>query len=97
MIDSAKHNILPEAIEGLVATWHSATVLIDCDGIGEVGDRVSVQLQDAYANDVASSGVSVSMVLGGSGALNGTSTQLTDASGKAVFADLKINLAGSFC
>jgi uncharacterized repeat protein (TIGR02543 family) len=57
---------------------------------------VTVQLRDNFGNNVANPGVSVLMTLSsGSGALSGTTTQLTNGSGLATFSDLSINLTGT--
>lgn len=56
----------------------------------------TVQLRDAFGNDVPTSGVSVTMTIAsGTGALSGTTAQLTNASGLATFNDLSIGAAGS--
>lgn len=57
---------------------------------------VVVQLQDANSLNAASNGVPITLALSsGSGTLSGTLTQNTDTSGKATFANLAINLAGT--
>ena len=57
---------------------------------------VVVQVEDPSNNFVAASGIPITLALkSGSGVLNGTLTQNTDATGKATFADLNINLAGT--
>jgi hypothetical protein len=55
-----------------------------------------VQIEDANSNAVPESGVAVTVSLAtGSGTLSGTLTQLTDATGRATFPDLSVNLIGS--
>ena len=55
------------------------------------GRQPVVQLQDASGNEVAQAGVAVTVaVASGSGALAGTATRSTDASGRASFSDLRI-------
>ncbi len=57
---------------------------------------LTVQLKDAAGNDVASSGVLLSIALTtGSGTLGGTTSRATNAAGLATFDDLSINLVGS--
>ncbi len=57
---------------------------------------VVVQAQDSGGVAVATNGVSVSITLtSGTGTLVGTTTQNTDATGKATFGNLSINLAGT--
>lgn len=57
---------------------------------------VTVQLQDAFNNNVPQSGVNVAMGLGsGTGALSGTTPQATNASGLSTFSDLRVNLVGA--
>jgi trimeric autotransporter adhesin len=57
---------------------------------------VTVQLQDGSGDNVPMSGVSITMSLTtGTGALSGTLTQVTNASGLATFNNLSINLTGS--
>ena len=68
--------------------------------IGTAGATLSsvvVQVVDAATgNPVARSGLSITVLLGsGSGILSGTVTRTTDATGKATFNDLSINLAGT--
>ena len=56
---------------------------------------ITVQILDLNNNPATTSGVPVTLALGtGTGTLSGTLTQLTDATGKATFGDLSINLAG---
>ena len=57
---------------------------------------VVVQVEDPSNNFVAISGTPITLALNsGSGTLNGTLTQNTDASGKATFAGLSISTAGT--
>ena len=58
----------------------------------------AVQLQDAFGNAVAQSGVAVTAAIaGGAGALGGTATASTDAAGLATFAGLSISgTAGAY-
>ncbi|MBI4811693.1 MAG: hypothetical protein HY800_09700, partial [Ignavibacteriales bacterium] len=57
---------------------------------------VSVQLKDAYDNDVPLSSIAVTLAIAtGTDTLKGTKTQLTDATGLASFNDLYIHLIGS--
>lgn len=56
---------------------------------------ITVQLQDTFSNNVSQSGVPVQMSLTfGTGTLSGTTTQSTNATGLATFANLSINLVG---
>ena len=61
-----------------------------------ISPSVTVQLRDAFGNDVAKAGVSVLMALapGSTGLLSGTTTQLTDPSGLATFGNLSVDLVG---
>ncbi len=56
---------------------------------------VSVQLRDPFGNNVTTSGVSILLALSGTGTLSGTTSQNTNTSGLASFANLSINLVGS--
>jgi hypothetical protein len=57
---------------------------------------VTVQLRDVGGNPVAQAGVTIMISLSsGTGALGGTLSQVTDASGLATFSNLWINLVGS--
>ena len=57
---------------------------------------VVVQVEDPSNNFVAVSGTPITVALNsGVGTLNGTLTQNTDATGKAIFADLNITAAGT--
>jgi pectate lyase len=59
-------------------------------------NAVVVQVQDTNGVAVSSNGVPVTLTLSsGSGTLNGTTTQNTDASGQATFNDLSIDTAGT--
>ncbi|MBP1653894.1 MAG: Ig domain protein, group 1 domain protein, partial [Bacteroidetes bacterium] len=62
-----------------------------------ISPAVTVQLRDSLDNDVAKAGVSVQVALapGSSGTLSGTTAQLTDASGRASFGNLSIDVAGN--
>lgn len=61
-----------------------------------IAPPVAVQLRDSVGNDVPKAGVAILMVLtaGSSGTLSGSTSQLTDASGRASFANLSIDLFG---
>src|SRR2546425_778569 len=64
--------------------------------VGAAIPAVTVQVQDSFSNNVPTSGISITMALTtGTGTLSGATTQTTDASGLATFANLSINLAGS--
>ncbi len=56
-----------------------------------LGRQPVIQLRDGSGNDVATAGVQVTASLGGGGELEGTTRQITDASGRAVFTDLAIS------
>jgi len=57
---------------------------------------VTVQLQDNSNSNVADANIPITIALtGGSGALSGTTTRLTDATGLATFNDLQINAVGN--
>ncbi len=57
---------------------------------------VTVQVQDSLGNIVQTSGIAITTAIAtGSGVLSGTTTQPTNSSGVATFANLSINLAGS--
>src|SRR5206468_925866 len=61
-----------------------------------IAPPVTLQLRDAFGNNVPSSGVSVAMTLSsGTGTLSGTTSRTTDATGLATFNNLSINLSGS--
>ena len=61
-----------------------------------ISPAISVQLKDTFNNDVAASGVVVTIALSsGSGTLNGTKSRTTDANGLASFNDLWIDIIGS--
>ncbi len=61
-----------------------------------ISPPVTVQLQDAFNNNVPQSGVNIAMGLGsGTGTLSGSSPQATNASGLSTFSDLRINLVGA--
>ena len=57
--------------------------------VGVTMPAVVVQIADAFGNAVPQSGATVTLALS-AGTLSGTNPQLTDASGKATFADLSI-------
>jgi len=62
---------------------------------GAILSPVAVQVQDADSNPVATNGLPITLTLNtGAGPLNGTLTRTTDATGKATFADLSLNVAG---
>ncbi|MBI5021905.1 MAG: T9SS type A sorting domain-containing protein [Ignavibacteriales bacterium] len=61
-----------------------------------ISPSITVQLKDAYDNNVAESGIVVTISLSsGSGILSGTKSRTTDANGVASFNDLWIDLIGS--
>jgi hypothetical protein len=61
-----------------------------------ISPAITVQLQDAFGNPIATSGTAVTLALSsGTGTLSGTATQSTNASGLATFSNLSINLIGS--
>src|SRR5439155_1030465 len=61
-----------------------------------IAPAVTARLKDAFGNNVASAGISITMALTtGSGTLSGTTTNATDAGGLATFADLSIDLIGA--
>jgi adhesin/invasin len=61
-----------------------------------ISPAVTVQLQDVFGNSVSTSGTTVTMTLAsGTGGLSGTTSQSTNASGLATFANLSINLIGA--
>jgi adhesin/invasin len=57
--------------------------------------HVTVQLQDQFGNNLATSGIPVTLVLN-TGTLSGTVTRLTNTSGVAVFEDLNVHAAGTY-
>lgn len=60
--------------------------------INQASGGVKVQLQDQYGNAVATAGTAITMSLNsGTGPMNGTLTQNTDATGVAAFNDLSFN------
>jgi len=63
---------------------------------GEVlAPALKIQIKDPMGDDAALPGVLISVALtNGSGSLNGTLTQFSDANGVATFDDLSINVAG---
>lgn len=63
--------------------------------IGAGLGKIAVQLADRRGVAVAQSGTAIKVTLNKSGGLTGTTNLTTDASGKAVFADLKLNLPGT--
>ena len=61
-----------------------------------ISPAVTVQLQDAGSSPVLQAGVSIVLALAsGTGALSGTATQTTNASGLATFPGLSVNLIGT--
>ncbi len=61
-----------------------------------IAPAVTVQLRDAASSPVAIAGTTITLTLSsGTGFLSGTTSQVTNASGLASFADLSIDLAGS--
>ena len=66
------------------------------DRLTNAAFTVVVQAQDANSVNVTTNGVAVTLTLTtGTGALAGTTTQNTDATGKATFANLSLNTAGT--
>ena len=61
---------------------------------GAIMTAIVVQVQDQFGNNVASSGVSVSLALVGAGTLTGTTNVTTTAGGAATFTDLALTGAG---
>ena len=61
-----------------------------------INPSVTVQVRDAFENNVDSSGLSVILALSsGTGTISGTTTRLTNTTGIATFDNLSVNLAGS--
>lgn len=63
------------------------------------GQQPTLQLVGANGQDVSTSGVSVTasiQAISGSGTLGGTTTSITDASGRATFTDLQISATGNY-
>ncbi|PYI79676.1 MAG: hypothetical protein DME26_22990, partial [Verrucomicrobia bacterium] len=61
-----------------------------------IAPPVTVQLKDAFGNNVPASGITVTISLNsGTGTLSGTTSRNTGASGLATFDDLSINLIGT--
>jgi hypothetical protein len=61
-----------------------------------ISPSITVQLQDAANSPVAQAGTSITLAkVSGTGTLNGTATQTTNASGLATFAGLSVNLIGT--
>ncbi|TAK92244.1 MAG: hypothetical protein EPO07_19425 [Verrucomicrobia bacterium] len=74
----------------LVFTTQPSTTLA-----GQIIAPVIAQVRDGSANNAASNNVPITLTLtSGSGTLSGTVTQNTDATGKATFNDLSIDLSG---
>ncbi|MFM2294112.1 MAG: hypothetical protein RLZZ350_525, partial [Verrucomicrobiota bacterium] len=66
------------------------------DRLTNAAFTVVVQAQDANSVNVSTNGVAVTLTLStGTGTLAGTTTQNTDATGKATFANLSLNTAGT--
>jgi hypothetical protein len=63
--------------------------------IGAGLGKVAVQLADRRGVAVAQSGTAIKVTLNKNGGLTGTTNLTTDASGKVIFADLKLNLPGN--
>jgi hypothetical protein len=62
---------------------------------GIVMAPVVVQVEDTNGDPVSTNGIAITLsLLSGAGPLNGTLTQLTDATGKATFNDLSLNASG---
>lgn len=61
-----------------------------------ISPAVTVQLKDVYENNVAASGIVITVALSsGSGTLNGTKSRTTDANGLASFNDLWMDIVGT--
>ncbi len=61
-----------------------------------ISPAVTVQLEDPFGNPVTQAGISVTLKLAsGTGVLQGTLTQTTDASGLATFSNLKVSTPGT--
>src|SRR5207302_277325 len=61
-----------------------------------ISPAVTVHVQDAFANNVPSSNVTITILNNaGGGTLSGTTTQSTNGSGVATFSDLSINKSGT--
>lgn len=60
-----------------------------------IAPAVTVQVKDGFGNEVPDTGIQVSLSLSsGSGILSGTTSNLTGATGLAVFSDLNLGVAG---
>ncbi len=67
----------------------------DTEVFDPITPAVSVQLQDAFGNNVSSAGVTITLALSsGTGTLSGTTAVDTDAAGLATFAGLSLDLTG---
>ena len=63
--------------------------------IGSNLGSVTVQLADKNSSNVLQTGIAIKLTLNKNGALTGTTNLSTDASGKAVFSNLTLNLPGT--
>jgi pectate lyase len=80
----------------IVAAKLSLAQFVPVAFVGEPLSPVVVQVQTPGGLDVPTNGVTVTLALtGGSGALNGTLTQTTDANGRAVFTGLSFDTLGN--
>ncbi len=69
---------------------------IDTVALSNITPAIVVELLDPYGNNSPTNGIAVSLALSsGSGILSGTTSVNTDPNGKAVFANLSINLTGA--
>jgi hypothetical protein len=60
-----------------------------------ISPAVTIQLRDAYNNNVPTAGISITMSLSsGTGTLGGKKTEVTDAAGIATFTNLSVDLVG---
>jgi hypothetical protein len=85
------------AIRSAAATALAFTQQPGTTVVGQpITPAVAVRLRDAYGNDVAAAGVSVTLALAsGTGTLSGTTTRTTDATGTASFPGLSLNATGT--
>jgi len=94
---TAVATVLPEAVVSFTTTAVAAKLVFVTQpgATASSGDRIDpqpvLQLQDPSGNALARAGVSVAVQIAtGDGALRGTTTQASDASGQVVFSDLSI-------
>lgn len=90
--DSSTFTIAPAAASVLTFVQQPVDLLTNAP----ITPAPTVQLRDAYGNNVATSGVAVAMSLtSGSGILIGTTSANTDSSGLAAFANLRLTTVGA--